>query len=286
MAAPGAPTHPPAAPAPPRRPPRARRWTLLAILTAVLIACGLLVDRRRELFRHWNVRELLAAGLDGRLIPHRVNRLATLDAVLARGIRSMEMDVLFRDDGAGGGWFEVGHDEGDASGVRLDAFLERMAPFGVGKLWLDAKNLAPRNLGPALRELQRLDARHGVRRIAIVEFYDPSPELAAIAAAGFDAVGNIADEPVAARLAAGDHAALARIARQVAARTGRQAVRGISFRLTIWPFVKEHLEPLLPPQTRYHAWDSVELRHWGALDELRSRPWFADPRLATIVYRL
>lgn len=260
-----------------------RRNVLLILI--LLIFTGFAVSSRRQFFRHTNVRAILSEGLDGRLIPHRVNRLETLTSVLDRDIRSMEIDVLFR-AGADAGYFEVGHDEDDASGVRLDTFLDHMQPCEIEKIWLDMKNLGPANLPAAQRELQRLDSVYHIREIAIVEHYMRAPAVSSLAAAGFHTSYYLPVTAIAKLLDAGDATALAQRAQTLSAQVEHQAVRAVSFRLTIYPFVKAYLEPLLPPGIRYHAWDSVELKHWGAIDELKATDYFHDPRLDTIIYRL
>jgi hypothetical protein len=258
---------------------------ILAFLL-VTIAAGTAYNRRRAMFRAWNVAAILSEGLDGRLIPHRVNRLAVLDEVLDRGLRSMEVDVLFRPATASTGYFEVGHDDNDARGVRLDAFLDRMQAHAIGKIWLDVKNLNPTNLESALTELRRLDELYGLRKIAIIEYYKSGAAFAAVSGAGFHSSYYVPEDRIDDLLAAGDVAALTQSAQAIAATVKLQAVDAVSFRLTIYPFVKRYLEPMLPPATRYHAWDSVELRRWRAIDKLQASDYYGDPRLETILYRL
>lgn len=161
-----------------------RRRVLYVVVALLAVALAIAIEQRRNIFRCLNVAAILSCDLDGRLIPHRVNRLATLDAVLDRGIRSMEIDLLLRQED-GGAFFEVGHDEGDVRGVRLDAFLERMKPFEMKKLWLDIKNLDATSVDVALTVLQDLDEEFGLREIALVESYTSAHELAAIGDAGF-----------------------------------------------------------------------------------------------------
>jgi hypothetical protein len=259
-----------------------RPRTLLILI--VVIAIGFAIDRRRDITRYLNVKTILSEGLDGRLIPHRVNRIATLSSVLDKGIRSMEIDVMFRSDGPNG-FFEVGHDEGDARGVRLDDFLDRMRAFEIKKLWLDVKNLDRTNLQAARLELQRLDSIYQIKQHAIVESYTTSPMLASLAESGFHSSYYLPLDKIPKLLNAGDETALAQEAQRLAAQLQEQSVPAVSYDLSFYSFVKSYLEPLLPPHIRYHTWNSVELGDWGAIDTLRASDYYRDPRIETIIYR-
>jgi len=141
------------------------------ILVLIVVALLLFVVKfyHRELIQKINVMKLISEGLDERVIPHRINYIDTLYSVLDNGIRSLEIDLIFRE---GYGFFEIGHDELDATGVKFDIFLNILQNYEIKKIWLDVKNLSDANIDVIITELERLDSIYIIKNISIIESSD------------------------------------------------------------------------------------------------------------------
>ncbi|MEW5796510.1 MAG: hypothetical protein AB1772_09120 [Candidatus Zixiibacteriota bacterium] len=252
-------------------------------LLLVILVVGVVLNYHKDLIQRGNISSLLAENLDSRLAPHRINRVNRLRAILAHGIRSLEVDLMFRPSN-GGGYFEIGHDESDASGVGLAEFLDTLGGAGLKKIWLDIKNITEGNIDAALAELIRLDSLYDLRKTAIVESSFGSESLRRISNAGFHTSFYLPTVRIKELLASGDTMALQKEAEAIAAQVWAQQLAAVSFDLALYSFVKGHLESIIPDTTVYHVWDSVKLWEWDAIRELKDRNYFKDARVATILY--
>lgn len=120
--------------------------------------------------------------LQGAIWAHRVNTLGKMMEA-ARLFPGAEMDVFYD---ALTGALTVNHPPDPPSGLRLDdllAYANRLNPELA--LWLDLKNLDEANAARVLEELNRLDARHAIRRRALVETVNTGPASAALRKAGY-----------------------------------------------------------------------------------------------------
>jgi hypothetical protein len=255
------------------------------LIVGLIVVIGLLVAYHKEIIRYFHMRAIVAENLDGRLIPHRVNRVDKLASILDKGIRSFEIDLLLRSEGARV-FFEAGHSDEDARGVPLHRFLEMLRGTGPRKIWLDIKNLDDNNMHAAVLELRRLDSIYAVKEIAIVESSTTSDSFSRFRNAGFHTSYYLPTERITSLLTLDDREKLTREALKIAAQIDRQSVSAVSFNLTLYPFVKQYLEPVIADSIVYHAWDSVDLRKWGALNRLKSTDYYRDTRLETLIYGL
>lgn len=99
------------------------------------------------------------------LLAHRTNsELALLEAMPY--FHGVEMDLVFDEAAAR---FEVRHPPLSSSGYTLERALEIAAWRPELALWLDWKNPSNANLPAAVAELERLDARFGIKRRAWIE---------------------------------------------------------------------------------------------------------------------
>jgi len=64
-----------------------------------------------------------------------------------------------------------------------------------------------------------------------------------------------------------------------------QEVLAVSFDLSLYPFVKNYLEPKIPDNIVYHTWGSVKLCQFNAVGKLQQSDYFKDSRVKTIIYR-
>jgi hypothetical protein len=260
-----------------------RRKTWLTVAAAAVVAIGMVLSFHRDVIQDRNISALISEGLDGRLLPHRINRLDKLSAVLDDGLRTCEIDVMFVQDSSRG-YFEVGHDVGDNIGRELEVFLEAMAPHGVTKLWLDFKNLTDSNLAAALTELDRLDSLYGIRKTAIIESSFQGCGFEAFRHGDFHTGYYMPTDRVTKLLDDGDRPGMLAAAEEIAEQINCQAVSAITFDLRLYPFVKDYLEPLIASTIVYHTWASVKMWKWGALEDLKRRDYYQDARVKSIIY--
>ena len=244
---------------------------------------GLALNYPVDSIQRANISAILSLKLDGRLVPHRVNRVNKLQAILGEGIGSLEVDLLFRFDGQRG-HFEVGHDEIDASGVDLAAFLDIIKAHCLKKIWLDIKNVREDNIDALLAELLRLDSLYGIRQTAIIESNLVTEGLRKVGQAGFHSSYYLPTQKIKALLSGNDRALLQAAAAALAEQIASQGVAAVSFDLALYPFVKNYLETVIPATVVYHTWDSMKLWELNAIRDLKERAYFNDSRVMTILY--
>lgn len=260
---------------------RSHRIIALALGTVII---ALILNCHKDLIQYSNIRALLSANLGVRCIPHRINDIDKLQAILGNGFRSAEIDVWFYANENDSG-FQVGHDGSGPNEIRLDQFLKIMQPYKLKKLWLDVKNLTVENLDAALRELIRLDKTYGLREIAIVESGITSNSFEKFRAAGFHTSYYLPTEHIANMLREGNRVALTEVAKDITAQISNQSVSAVSFDLALYSFVKEYLEPSIPNTVGYHTWGSFKLWEWRAVSRMKEHAVFRDARVETILVR-
>jgi hypothetical protein len=254
----------------------------IVILVLVILVIGLGLNYHKELIQYFNINTLVSEGLDGRLIPHRINRIDKLLAVLDSGIRSFEVDLLFRSNGRRG-FFEVGHDEADAIGVKVDLFLNNLRTYEVKKIWLDIRYVCEENVDAVIAELERLDSLYGIRKTAIIESTITTSGFQKISSRGFHTSYYLPTDRIVNLLIENDESTLKAEANRLRQQIESQSVSAISFSLALYPFVKSYLEPIIPDTIVYHTWGSIKLWEWNAIDELKDIDYFKDARVKTIL---
>jgi len=137
-----------------------------------------LLNVRRALRRidktHPELREAIWA--------HRVDTLGKMMEV-ARLFAGAEIDVVYDAQARA---LMVNHPPAPLSGLTLDellAYANRLNPRLA--LWLDIKNFDEANAASVLEALNRLDARHAIRKRALVETGHTGPAAASLRQAGF-----------------------------------------------------------------------------------------------------
>jgi glucan phosphoethanolaminetransferase (alkaline phosphatase superfamily) len=238
-------------------------------------------DANRRYHQRRNLAKLAESGLLSRILPHRVNSTGKLAQVWYDGCRGVEVDLLFR-SGTGEGYFEVGHDEGYASGVRLADFLERMPPGRLEKLWFDVKNLDAGNLDAVRSEMARLDRRFGLKHTVIFE--SPAAEvLPGIGREGFSTSYYLPTELLIELYETRDEDGLREEAARIARVVRNGELSAVSFDSRLYAFVKKYLEPRLAEGVAYHTWDTtLQLASPSFLERIGAMDWFTDTRVETI----
>lgn len=113
---------------------------------------------------------------------HRVDTLGKMMEV-ARLFAGAEIDVVYDAQARA---LMVNHPPAPLSGLTLDellAYANRLNPRLA--LWLDIKNFDEANAASVLEALNRLDARHAIRKRALVETGHTGPAAASLRQAGF-----------------------------------------------------------------------------------------------------
>lgn len=233
-----------------------RRTVLLAaagIISATILLAAVRPEQRSSDYRK-NAATLLRAAPDAeRIWAHRVNSLGALGEA-KQIFAGVELDLVFD---ARTRRFEVRHPPKPANGLTLDRYLAAAVDRPALRLWLDWKNPASENLGSALAELARLDAKYGLRRRALVE--TPSDAtfsgLEALSRAGFLHGYYLPTEAGLAALQQGPRA-MSRLGASIRATVERGNYAAITYDARLQPFVDRELSAFLREgRIRRFSWD-------------------------------
>ncbi len=218
-------------------------------------------------------------NLGNRLLPHRVNTLGKMFEITKAGIRSFEIDVLFRSEGE---FFEVGHDAGVMTGMTLESFLEKI-PRDFEKIWLDIKNATKTTIPLINKRLVELDKKFGLKSRVIIETNNESASVSLLSDSGFHVSYYLPTKKVFVIMGEDDKTK-ALFAKKLAVIVKRQDVNAVSFDLRLYKFVKDYLEHELRPQMIYHTWSpSVSFENRNLLKEMEAQEYFHDQKVETIL---
>ena len=258
-----------------------KKVLLGGMLTLILVVgVGIAVVKY---YQYQNLQLLFEDKLDGRLIAHKVNQQGKLEAILNSGIRSFELDVLFRKQGESG-YFEIGHDEHEVRGQTFESYLTYLQTYSINKIWMDVKNVGDDNAEAMLVHLENLAQKYGVKPSILLESSTTSPQLKIFSDAGFHTSYYLPTNAILNLLARQKPDDLAQEAIRIRDLVLVQDVSAISFPASLYPFVKQYVEPLLPKNIVYHTWNIIKLEDNHALEKLKDTPVFKDPRVRTIIY--
>ena len=233
--------------------------------------------------RYWqdrHARYLLQTGQASRVYPHRVDSVGKLRDIWRSGFRSFEIDVIFDDRTKR---FRVGHNPPLMGVVGLDRFLESVEPGEIQRIWLDLKNLGPANVDAVLERLEELDARLGIKGKTLVESGTRDPSFRRIRRAGWETSYYLPTHTILRLLQGGQSAALDGLAEEIRRQIGVQATTAVSFDIRLHPFVRQHLEPIIPRRIVYHVWLAPPLASPTFVEELEGSPLFQNPRIRTLL---
>lgn len=219
-----------------------------------------------------------------RLLPHRVNTIGKNLEIHKAGVRSFEVDVLFRHakSGEGGGYFEVGRGEQAMRDMSLEKYLQQIPP-DFEKIWLDIKNATTATIPQITSRLLELDEKTGLKERAIIETRNESAAPYALSKSGFHLSYYLPTRETLSAMG-GDHETRQKLATKLAAIAEKQEARAVSFDLQLYRFVKDYLEPKLAPQTVYHTWTfDHSFSNPALLEDLRAESWFHDSAVKTIL---
>ncbi|TNC80745.1 MAG: hypothetical protein C9356_12660 [Oleiphilus sp.] len=215
-----------------------------------------------------------------RVIPHRVNTLGKLGQIIHSGFRAFELDVIFRE----GHFFEVGHDDSNATGQSLEGILNRLESQKYEKLWLDVKNAGEENIGQMLQVLEKLNRKFGLKEKLIFESSSQSFYMKEISDAGFHTSYYLPTQHIKNLLENGDGYDLALQAKAFAEQANTQSLSAVSFDSDLYPFVDKYLGPILDEEVVFHTWNlRLRLNDQHFLSELLSSDIYKDERIKTIL---
>jgi len=257
---------------------------VITFVAFLLVVLCVLYGCETKGMHNTNVNQLIDMNLDGRLMPHRMNDLNSIEYIFKNNIRSFEIDLLFRsiDEES---YFEVGHHVETATGVRFEVVLKLIQPYQPKKIWLDIKNISESNIDAVLLELKKLDSLFDIKSIVLVESSTTTGRFSKLSSAGFhtsyylptDQLLDLMEENVPVKLV--DQADKLRL------QLRHQSVNAVSFDIRLYPFVKKYLENAIPETIIYHTWNPKQLWNSLSLKELQTTDYWKDDRVKTILYK-
>ena len=236
----------------------------------------------KNIFYHQkkNLATIDSLNLKSKIYPHRVNTLGKLSETLYSGCSSIEVDVIFKQQ-EGFSYFEIGHDSGALSGIRLEDFLIEIGDRAMKNIWLDIKNLDEGNLIAIEQRLVDLDALYSIKNNAIVETTSNTGSFSRLADLGFHTSFYIPTS-----LRDSDTSKFKAKAIQIAEQVRKQKVSAVSFDASLYPFVKKHLETYLDKSVVYHTWDiNLKLKEHSFWSEMNSKKYLTDSRVKSILVK-
>ncbi|MBI9033427.1 MAG: hypothetical protein JEZ03_03040 [Bacteroidales bacterium] len=252
-----------------------------AITIVFIISYGIIASLRMG---KENISQLKSINMSDRIVPHNINTLSNFDQIYNTGSRSFELDVHFRENE--GGYFEVGHDSDNMTGVSLKTFLESIPNEQINKIWLDIKNCSSSNINQIRFHLQNLDALFHFKQKLIVETSYIGSEIKELSCDGFHTSYYLPTNTILDLIIKEDYQQMEALAIQISLQTEKQKLKACSFHIELYPFVKEHLENHISDNLVYHCWDlSLKIKDWHFIDNLKSKVYYQDTRLKTILIR-
>jgi len=254
----------------------------LAILALfiMVVATGVAIVKYNQ---YQNLQLLFKDELDGRLIPHKANHLGKLESIFDRGIRSFELDLMFKQKGEQG-YFEIGHDDKEAKGRTFESYLALLQPYPIKKIWIDVKNIDENNADAVLAHLEFLDQKYSIKPILLLESSTTSVLFQNFSKAGYHTSYYLPTAVINNLIEQNDPQALQLEAQRIHNLTLTQSLSAVSFAASLYPFVKTYLEPLISDNVVYHTWNIIMFKEYRALEQLKEKAIFKDPRIKTIIY--
>lgn len=235
--------------------------------------------------KYWikeNTGKLLASGLSEKILPHRINSIGKLNQVINNKYRSFELDLTFVSNDKGG-HFIVGHDNKTQSNMTLTEFFNLLPMREIQKIWFDVKNINKVNMLDVRKRLDYLDSIFGIKEKVIIESDTILEEFSVISDAGYHTSYYMPGE-------------FARLYRKkkfkklkekttaLLEQIKKQRCKAISFDISLYPYVKNHLAKKTDKSLVFHTWDlSMVLKDIEFFKLLKKQDYFNDNRVKTIL---
>lgn len=226
-----------------------------------------------------NAQFLIEIAQSSRVFPHRINSIGKLKDIWNDGFRSFEVDVLFINNM---NYFQVGHNHGDMGG-NLENFLSSIKFNEIERIWLDLKNLDSNNYKQVIKRLEYLDSIYDFKENLIIESSTTDPFFNDLKSRGWHISYYAPTKKVVKMLEEDDKKGMKQLAIKIASQSELQSLSAISFDGSLYPFIKEYLEPLLKNEIIYHVWYGPAIYNDTFQSDLIKNKLFLDKRIKTIL---
>ncbi len=227
-----------------------------------------------------NAKYLIDTDQSRRIFPHRVDSVGKLTDIWRDGFRAFETDVVYGDRNLDA--FTVEHNRGHGD-ITFEKLLTAISADKIQKIWLDFKNLTPKDARRALARLEKLDAKYHIKDKTIVESGTTSPIFALFREARWHTSYYLPTLKILKLLKSNDEKALQTEAKRIARQIAAQRNAAVSFDRRLFPFVKIYLEPLIPAEIVYHTWYAPALWSTAFRQDLEKSPLYQDKRVKSIL---
>lgn len=227
-----------------------------------------------------NTQYLVDSNQSSRVFPHRVDSIGKLKDIWNDGFRSLELDARFGDNNTT--FFQMGHNHG-VMGLKMEEFLLSVDYSEIGRVWLDFKNLNQSNYREAIKRLEYLDRKYGVKKKFIVESSTTAPFFKEVRKTGWHTSYYMPTGKIVKLLKDKDITEMNKLAKIIATQTKLQNVSAVSFDNRLYPFVKQYLEPLIDKDVVYHIWYAPSLSSSSFQQELQKSTLYLDKRVKTLL---
>ena len=223
--------------------------------------------------------------LSNLIIPHKIDTREALHRVLQQGFKGWELDITITRNPSV--VFEVKHDAADTADFTLETYLDTIKSYHINKLWFDFKNVNCDNFAAFFAHLQKLDSLFHLKNRVIIETMSWCDEIEKLRDAGWISCYYMPYYSMKEALESPSKTNPDSLAQRIAAQVKRQKVKSVSFDVCCYPFVKEHLESLLPGDVTFQCWDlSLKLSDKNLIKNYRAKPYAADSRIKTLLIPL
>ena len=168
-------------------------------------------------------------------------------------------------------------------GTTLETLLAQVDTRQIQRLWLDFRNLNQKNHQAAIKRLNELDQRYGIKRIALVGSDSRDEFFIQVKLDGWQTSYYLPTRVTAGLIENKDEEGMEQLAQKIAQQIAAQQTDGISLDEKLYPFVKNHLEKMIDPEVRYHAWMGPDFVKRKFSRNLEDDKLFKDDRVESIL---
>ena len=227
--------------------------------------------------------KLIAASLEGKVIPHRINAKVQLIEIQKMGFRAWELDLVFYSSSTGG-CFLVQHDADSTFSFTLHDYLSTTDMDKVIKLWFDVKNIDESNINEVLNHLNHLDSIFDISRRVILESKIKSAQFEVFRNYNWHTSYYIPYEQIEDWIESHDTIAQYNYGQILSTQLIMQDIAAVSFDVTCYSFVKKYLEPYISYNIVYHSWDmTLSLKEKDFIRNYFEKDYSNDQRVKTVI---
>lgn len=229
-----------------------------------------------------NIDKIIKEAQGLRIIPHRVNSIGKLKDIWHSGFRAFEIDVLYRNNDLG--FFEVGHNIGEMSGISLEEFIKSVPIKEIKKIWLDLKNLTPQNYKNIKKRLEYLDKQFNFKKKIIIELKPVENVFFELSKDGWHTSYYLPTKKILKLQKENKEQEMINLAMNICNQMSSQKLSAISFDVRIYKFAKNYLKPRFSSNIVFHTWDlSSKMFDKNIFLNLNKKQYYRDARIKTIL---